>query len=99
MPSPSVLPLSGQDWQVDTEMAPRAVEKVLRGQPRQGCPGMSWYVPAPQGTQLVLRTDPVVFVVLPRGQSAQAEKPGEGAKLPASHLLQEEEEVLPAREL
>ena len=60
---------------------------------------MSWYVPAPQGTQLVLRTDPVVFVVLPRGQSAQSEKPVEGAKLPMSHLLQEDKEVLPAAAL
>ena len=79
MPEESVLPLSGQGWQEDTEVAPRAVEYVLRGQLRQGRPRVSWYVPAAQGTQLELRRDPGVMVVFPRGQSKQEEEPGEGA--------------------
>ena len=79
MPEESVLPLSGQGWQEDTEVAPRAVEYVLRGQLRQGSPRVSWYVPAAQGRQLELRRDPEVMVVLPRGQSKQEEEPGEGA--------------------
>ena len=51
----------------------------MRGQSRQGAPGVSWYVPAAHGTQLVLSTDPVVRVVAPRGQRVHVEEPGEGA--------------------
>ena len=52
---------------------------MLRGQLRQGAPSVSWYVPAKQETQLVLRTDPVVMVVVPRGQREHAEEPVEVA--------------------
>ena len=79
VPEESVLPLSGQGWQEDSEVAPRAVEYVFRGQLRQGSPAVSWDGPAAQGTQLELRRDPEVRDVFPRGHSKQEEEPDEGA--------------------